>query len=117
MIQKFVDTFIQNRAAIEQHLATKPDWCCDELARYLVEGVLKGEYIEGDYDGIYTGNFVYDFTQNKKRHVIEVGYGSCSVCDTIYKIRCYPSSIQPKMYADLLLHMVQRIEERHENHI
>ena len=128
MIQKFVDRFM-----------AKEDWIRDQLSKHpedygdVVKIVVQAIRSEDEYKGPdperictidwgeYQGTLVYvigdDGYQPTKYWYVFVGYGSCSGCDTLERIRNYepcdapPNKEQIDDYYTLALHIVQGIKE------
>lgn len=126
MINEFVKKFEQKKSEIEAVFKTRhPVDYMDVVS--LVIGILGSEnkYESPDKeriyeinDGDYQGTLVYVIGANgyqpDKYWYVKVGYGSCSVCDTLEAIREYsnnrPTDEQVKDYMTLALHIIQGLK-------
>lgn len=125
MIQKYVDRFMANREAIADTIRQgHPDEYVD-LVRTVVSHVTdEDDWRESEPDpdrihviddGDYQGTLLFVIGakgyQPSDYWTVSVGYGSCSGCDTLERIRCYSgdpvTDEQLAEYMTLALHIVQ----------
>lgn len=124
MIQEFVDHFMAHEQAIrDKFAASHPSY--NDIVRTVVEHVTNADYSDPDPtrihcidDGDYQGTLVFVIAssgyQPSNYWYVYVGYGSCSVCDTLRSISGYsddpPTPEQINDYWTLALHVVQGLK-------
>lgn len=127
MIQKFVQRFDVHRDdLLNQFKQRRPDDYVD-----IVRAVISVLGDEDDYgapdpervheidDGHYQGTLLFVIGaqgyQPSTYWAVKVGYGSCSGCDTLERIRGYDddpiTEVEAKSYLTLALHIVQGLVE------
>lgn len=130
MIQKYVDIFMGNKQWLRDRLFFHPAEYL-ELVRMLVSlfnevggaGLDKANIHvidNGDYQGVQLFLIPKDEYQPSEYLMTTVSYGSCSVCDTLQRIRDAGddtvSEAQKDLYITLMLHLTQRLVEiKHED--
>ena len=128
MIQEFVNRYMDKKDLLAATFARHPgDY--KEIVKNVISVITDDDYY-GDFnpdpkriheidDGDYQGKLVYvigakDY-QPSDYWYVKVGYGSCSVCDTLESIRGYgsepPTDEQLKDYMTLALHIVQGLKK------
>jgi hypothetical protein len=142
MIRPITDRFVEVRPDVEASFkADEPESYQDILKRAL--GIVQGDIEAYDYipgteicgldvskiheinDGGYQGTLVFIIPQMGYQpsdyYYTQVYYGSCSGCDTLQSIQCRRdwesngvTDQQAKEYADLALHMLQRLRKMYE---
>ena len=129
MIKQFTDAWFSHKHLVqEQFTAAHPESYID-VVRAVVEMIsaaINGAFDAPDPqriheidDGEYQGTLVYVIGENDyqpdKYWYVKVGYGSCSLCDTLESIREYsdsaPTAEQIQRYMTLALHIVQGLRE------
>jgi hypothetical protein len=123
MIQKFVNRFMAAENVLREKFAAKHPDAYIDIVKAVVD-VIKGEGTYGEPDatrihqiddGDYQGTLVFVIAgggyQPWEYWYVKVGYGSCSGCDTLERIRDYsenpPTKEQLDAYMTLALHIVQ----------
>jgi hypothetical protein len=123
MIQKFVTRFMAAENVLREKFAAKHPDAYIDIVKAVVD-VIKGEGTYGEPDatrihqiddGDYQGTLVFVIAgggyQPWEYWYVKVGYGSCSGCDTLERIRDYsenpPTKEQLDAYMTLALHIVQ----------
>jgi hypothetical protein len=127
VIEKFIHRFDAKRGAIRASFAAK----APEDYKAIVRAVATALHDEDDYespdpervhqidDGHYQGTLVFVIGaqgyQPSTYWYVKVGYGSCSGCDTLERIRMYcdepPSPEQVEQYMTLAVHVLQGIKQ------
>ena len=129
MIKQFTDAWFSHKHLVqEQFTAAHPESYID-VVRAVVEmisaaidgasGAPDPQHIHEIDDGGCQGTLVYVIGENDyqpdKYWYVKVGYGSCSLCDTLESIREYsdsaPTAEQIQRYMTLALHIVQGLRE------
>ena len=128
MIQVFVDKFMARREALRKKFVKKHPESYEDIVKGVVLLLAdEDEYgeapdperIHAINDGDYQGTLLFVIAANGYQPsdywYVKVGYGSCSVCDTLKGIRNYeddpPSAEQVEEYMTLALHIVQGIKK------
>lgn len=137
MIKKFNDKWFENKDKLKEYLETHKQ---EEYNSYLEllrltldiivnDGGINQYYYGEDINtkdikeidfGNYQGTLIFIFSNNVYQPSVEqtyytsVGYGSCSVCDTLLSISGYldeelPTEKQVNDYMTLCLHLVENI--------
>jgi hypothetical protein len=131
MIDAFVAKWYENSNLIRDKFAAKHPYNYKEIVTAVIEILASGDEDE-DYgkvpdaeriheidDGDYQGTLVYVIGANgyqpDRYWYVKVGYGSCSYCDTLERIRGYSSDLpteeQVRDYMTLALHILQGLHE------
>src|ERR1035437_5834 len=122
MIQKFVDRFIAAEADVRDCFASNAPSSYEGIVEVVVDAIFDADdgsphpkRIHTINDGDYQGTLLFVIGaigyQPSDYWFVKVGYGSCSVCDTLQAIRGYsgdpltPGQIDD--YWTLALHIVQ----------
>ena len=139
MIKEFVEAWEKNKDKLEEYLKTHKQeeyYSYKQLVKLLFDIVINPEidkheglfeltalYDTGNIltidDGDYQGTLIFVLHENRYQPSVDeyvytnVGYGSCSGCDTLQAIHCYsvgetPDETQLKDYMTLCLHLLQR---------
>lgn len=127
MIESFVKSWYENQNTLREKFSVKHPEDYKEVVRNVVEMLaidndIDPERIHEINDGdTYQGTLVYVIGGQgiswDRYWYVKVGYGSCSVCDTLESIRSYdhdqgqPNSKQVDEYMTLALHIVQKLRE------
>lgn len=127
MIQKFVDLWERRKHTVREQFAQAHPESYEAIVKAVVE--ILGD--DEEYDspdperimvidhGHYQGTLVFVIAskgyQPFEYWAVMVGYGSCSGCDTLERIRVYddgtPSQEQVEDYMTLALHIVQGLSK------
>lgn len=126
MIQEFVDRFMAAKPRLMEEFSAHHPEDYKEIVRAVVTA-LNGEAgwgpdpdrIHQIDDGDYQGTLVFVIAaqgyQPSDYWYVKVGYGSCSVCDTLQAISSYssepPTAEQARDYWTLALHIVQGMKK------
>ena len=128
MIKAFVKAWYANLHSMREKFTAKHPDDYKEVVRAVVEMLASasndydkpdpGRIYEID-DGDYQGTLVYVIGgsgyQPSRYWYVKVGYGSCSGCDTLERIRDYrddqPDTNQVSGYMTLALHILQGLRE------
>ncbi|HET8705706.1 MAG TPA: hypothetical protein VFM46_05315 [Pseudomonadales bacterium] len=128
MIESFIKAWFANQESMRNKFSENHPDSYMEVVRAVIEMLYRSclEYDRPDPkkiheidDGDYQGTLVYvvssDDYQPNKYWYVKVGYGSCSVCDTLKSIREgsdeRPTDAQVSDYMTLALHIVQGLRE------
>ncbi len=130
MITEFTDKFIASEAAVKARFAEAHPGSYQDIVRIVIETISAGdnpsyedrpdpERIHRIDDGDYQGTLVFvigaEGYQPSDYWCVFVGYGSCSGCDTLQRIRDWgddkPNAEQIKDYYTLALHVAQRLRK------
>ena len=125
MIAEFVKKWDTGKSKIEHTFKRSHPEEYKDIVKAVVEllgagsdyGVPDPERIHTIDDGDYQGTLLFVIGakgyQPNDYWFVKVGYGSCSVCDTLEAIRNYdenlPTPEQVKDYMTLALHIIQRM--------
>lgn len=134
MIQELVNRWEANKSEIEKTWRARNPENYLEIVKEVVKNITSDDY--GDYcldperiheinDGDYQGTLLYVIGekgyQPSTYYYVSVGYGSCSVCDTLQAILMdgdwnsdKPTENQTKQYMQLSLHVLQGIKRMGE---
>lgn len=127
MIQQFIERFNAGSDQLRERFAAAHPDDYDDIVRAVVEVIANPDgYDQPDPErittidhGDYQGTLLYvigaDGYQPSTYWAVDVGYGSCSGCDTLQDIHAYssepPTPEQVKGYMTLALHIVQEIRQ------
>ena len=128
MIEAFTKAWFANLHAMREKFTAKHPDDYKEVVRAVVQmlAAASNDYDKPDPeriheidDGDYQGTLVYVIGgsgyQPSRYWYVKVGYGSCSVCDTLQGICDYssepPNDTQVSEYMTLALHIVQGLRE------
>lgn len=128
MIQEFVNRYMERKDLLAATFAKHPD-SYSEIVKNVISVITDNEAYSGFNpdpkrihlidDGDYQGTLVFVIGakgyQPSDYWYVKVGYGSCSVCDTLQSISDYsddpPTDRQLKDYMTLALHIVQGLKK------
>lgn len=124
MIKELVSSWEENKDLVRQELLKKHPEDYKELVTMLLSKVATplnldlSNLTELDH-GDYQGSLVYIIPENTYQPCTYYGamisYGSCSVCDTLQRIKDYsdglPNEEQVEQYMALCLHIVQKFKK------
>lgn len=121
MIQKFVNAFEKNKAAIREHFGKETPQRYFDVVKNVIAHLSNEEYGNPDPDrieeidhGDYQGTLVYVIGsrgyQPYQYWYVKVEYGSCSGCDTLQHILDDSDNVVDELMT-LALHIVQELKE------
>lgn len=132
MIQEFVNRYMNNAHLLKELFKKHPDNYAEIVKNVIT--IISSD--EDDYmpdperiyeidDGHYQGTLVYVMGakgyQPSDYWYVKVGYGSCSGCDTLERIKTYddepPTDEQLKDYMTLCLHIVQGLKKMGDDEV
>lgn len=126
MIERYTKRYFENLPALRAKFEAKHPDDYKALVHSVVEVITGGDYDEIDPnriheidDGHYQGTLVFVIAakgyQPSRYWYCRISYGSCSGCDTLYRIGGYsgerPTDQQVKQYMQLACHVVQQLRE------
>ena len=134
MIKEFVEKWDANKAALRAALTERHPEDYIDLVKMVFRLVINVDPVDGDtYDlekiieinnGDYQGTVIYvipldTYQPGPDEHVyVAIGYGSCSGCDTLERIKYddgdsidKPSEQQISDYMTLCLHIIQKLKK------
>ena len=129
MIQKFVDKFMAAKPEMISQFKANPPEDYKAIVKAVVKVIGKGEdydtpsteRIHAIDDGHYQGTLVFvigaEGYQPSGYWYVQVGYGSCSGCDSLSNIRGYNDETtdqDAKDYWTLALHILQGLKKMGE---
>lgn len=121
MIQKFVEAFEKNKAAIREHFEKETPQRYFDVVKNVIAHLNTGGYSDPDPErieeidhGDYQGTLLYVIGgrgyQPDNYWYVKVSYGSCSGCDTLQYILDYSENVVDELMT-LALHIVQELKE------
>lgn len=121
MIQKFVEAFEKNKAAIRERFEKETPQTYFDIVKNVITHLNTGGYSDPDPDrieeidhGDYQGTLIYVIGgqgyQPYQYWYVKVSYGSCSGCDTLQHILDDSENVVDELMT-LALHIVQELKE------